>query len=413
MLKLSDLYLVRKETLATYSLEAGFFIAYLGSLNPWFLWPIGSLYVIPATCFILLAICIANTMKVPFFSKTDYLLPSIIYIFLSFYLLLVNKGNINAFIGNFFNIIVFTTLFMCNKQTLIKISDFLSKYMACLLAISIPFYFLYLFGYNLPSQNAQFGDGLYTYTNYYFFLIDDRALFIFPRFHSVFLEPGHLGTATILLLFSQCGRWHKWYNIILWIATLMTFSLAAYVLSIIILFLNLWMKGKNILKKLLITICAITSILAGSFIYNHGENLIHDLILIRLEMDEEGELSGDNRVAGWFEDEYDSYLQSSDILFGRDYDYSISGNSGYRLFIYENGLVGLFLIILLYSTFLIRAKEKKVMLSIALISILCFWVRGYPLWYNIFIPLYILSKQEFSKGITKQKKQNHECCLHT
>ena len=72
MLKLSDLYLVRKETLATYSLEIGFFIAYLGSLNPWFLWPIGSLYVIPATCFILLAICISNTMKEPFFSKTDF-----------------------------------------------------------------------------------------------------------------------------------------------------------------------------------------------------------------------------------------------------------------------------------------------------------------------------------------------------
>ena len=130
--------------------------------------------------------------------------------------------------------------------------------------------------------------------------------------------------------------------------------------------------------------------------------MIHDLIVIRLEIDEEGGLSGDNRVAGWFEDEYDSYLQSSDVFFGRDYDYSSPGNSGYRLYIYENGLIGLFLVILLYLTFLIKAIDKRVLWSVALIAVLCFWVRGYLLWYSVFIPLFALTNRSVLSDSNKE-----------
>ena len=182
----------------------------------------------------------------------------------------------------------------------------------------------------------------------------------------------------------------------------MTFSLAAYVLSVVVIFLNLWMRGKNIFKKALFVICCVAGTVIGSFFYNDGENLIHDLIVIRLEIDEEGGLSGDNRVAGWFEDEYDSYLQSSDVFFGRDYDYSIPGNSGYRLYIYENGLIGLFLVILLYLTFLIKAIDKRVLWSVALIAVLCFWVRGYLLWYSVFIPLFALTNRSVLSDSNKE-----------
>ena len=402
MLKVSDLYLIKKETIVISCFEIGMLIAYWGSLNPWFLWPIGSLYIVPAAFFVLIAMFVSSTMYENIFSRTDYLLPLTAYIILGYYLLFVNSGNINAFIGSFFQIVVFMSLFMVDKQILFTLTSFLSKAMACLLIVSIPFYLLYLLGFTFPSTNAQYGDGLYTYTNFYFFLLDDRSISIFPRFHSVFLEPGHLGTATVLLLFAQCGYWRKWYNVILWIATLMTFSLAAYVLSVVVIFLNLWMRGKNIFKKALFVICCVAGTVIGSFFYNDGENLIHDLIVIRLEIDEEGGLSGDNRVAGWFEDEYDSYLQSSDVFFGRDYDYSIPGNSGYRLYIYENGLIGLFLVILLYLTFLIKAIDKRVLWSVALIAVLCFWVRGYLLWYSVFIPLFALTNRSVLSDSNKE-----------
>lgn len=84
-----------------------------------------------------------------------------------------------------------------------------------------------------------------------------------------------------------------------------------------------------------------------AFYYNGGDNLIHDLILMRLEI-EDGEMVGDNRVTDDFQMEFDDFLQSSDIFLGREMDWSTFGNSGFRVYIYENGLIGLLLVILLY-----------------------------------------------------------------
>ena len=389
-MKVSDLYLIKKDKFVSFCFGSGIFLAYIGSLNPWFLWPLGALYVVPAALLVGASMTVASSMRDPVFTRTDYLLPLFIYVVLAFYMSFAMGGNVNAYIGNIFHIVIFSSLFMVGKGMLFKLSTWISKSMACLLIVSIPFYFLYLLGVPLPSKDTQYGE-LYYYTNYFFFLLDDRSLFLFPRFHSVFLEPGHLGTATVLLLFSQCGHWRKWYNVVLWVATLMTFSLAAYVLSVVIMFLNSWMHRKYLFKKFCVAVCLLSGFVVGAFFYNGGDNLVHDLILIRLEVSDEGELAGDNRVAGWFEDEYESYLNSSDIFWGRDYDYTIVGNSGYRLFIYENGLVGLFLVVLFYASFMMGTEDKRIFCSVALVAFLCFWVRGYPLWYNNFIPLYILS----------------------
>ena len=405
-MRISSLYLIKKHDFACFCFGSGVFLAYLDSLNPWFLWPLGALYIVPAAFLVLLSMLVSSSMREPIFIRQDFLLPLSLYIVLSFYMSFVNNGNINAFIGNIFHIILFFSLFAVDKALLFRLSTWLSKAMALLLLFSIPFYFLYLLGFQLPSVNAQYGDGLYSYTNYFFFMVDDRSLFVFPRFHSVFLEPGHLGTATVLLLFAQCGHWRKWYNFVLWLATLMTFSLAAYVLSLVIIFLNLWLHRKHIFRKLFLVFCAVGGLVVGAFFYNGGDNLLHDLILLRLEVDDEGELSGDNRVAGWFENEYESYLQSSDVFFGRDYDYSISGNSGYRLFIYENGFVGLFLVVLFYLSFLQGLTDKRLFISIVLVAVLCFWVRGYPLWYNVFIPFYALSCRQISDC----KKEKEDLC---
>lgn len=399
MLRLENLYLIEKGKLAWFCFEVGMLIAYLGSLNPWFLWPLGGLYIVPSAFLIMFALFIGNSIKEPIFGRQDYLLPIMCYVILAYYLLFVNSGNLNGFIAQIFHVVVFFSLFRLNKEKLFDLTTFIARFMAVLLMISIPFYFLYLMGFSLPSVNVQYGDALYVYTNYFFFMVEDRALAaIIPRFHAVFLEPGHLGTATVLLLLAQSGHWKKWYNIVLLVATLMTFSLAAYVLLTVIIFLNLWMQGKHFVKKLLIVLSILSTITVSAFFYNDGENLLHDLILLRLEVDDEGNLSGDNRVADWFENEYESYLQSSDIFFGRDYDKSITGNSGYRVFIYENGIVGVLLVILLYVSSMMYASSKRALISSFIIAFLIFWVRGYPLWYSNFIPLYALVYVSMNKG---------------
>lgn len=385
---ISSLYLLEKRTIVKIFLYSGILLAYFGSLNPWFLWPLGPFYIIPACCLIVVAMLVSNSMERPFFYRRDFLFAISIYTILLCYQLFVNGASFAGFVAQLFNVFIFLSLFRTDANELLELVTFLAKVMAVLLSISMPCFILYLFGFQFPSHSAVFGEyALYSFTNYYFFMIEDGSLFsIFPRFSSVFLEPGHLGTATVLLLLSQMGKWKKWYNVILIVATLLTFSLAAYVLFVFIIFFNLWCQRKNIMRKAIISILILSSISIGAFFYNGGDNLLHDLILIRLEI-EDGEMVGDNRVTDDFQKEFDDFLQSSDIFLGREMDWTTFGNSGFRVYIYENGLIGLLLVVLLYCFAYSHAKDKRVWVAAMVIATLCFIVRGYPLWYNYFIPL--------------------------
>lgn len=85
------------------------------------------------------------------------------------------------------------------------------------------------------------------------------------------------------------------------------------------------------MAKFLSIVILISAIVGGSFIYNDGDNMLHNLIILRLEIDD-GEMAGNNRVSKDFSTEYESFLQTSDVVFGRDYDYSNFGDSGYKVF---------------------------------------------------------------------------------
>ena len=170
-----------------------------------------------------------------------------------------------------------------------------------------------------------------------------------PRFNSVFMEPGHLGTAGTFLLLTQLGNWKKWYNAIILVSTILTFSLAAFVLLVMVMFVNAWVKGKRILPKLLCLVGFLIIVTIGAILYNDGDNLLNTLIIERLEIDD-GKLAGDNRVTDTFEAAYNDFLQTDDILFGREYELAEFGwgNAGYRVYIYDYGLVVLALTILFY-----------------------------------------------------------------
>lgn len=386
---ISSLYLIKKGSLARFLFYSGMTIAYFGSLNPWFMWPVSSLYIIISAIFAIMAMYVSATMNKPLFTRTDFIAPTIAYILLVTYQALANNDNINSYIINTFSTIIFLSLFRINKEISIRISTILSKIMAVLLIVSLFGYIQYLMGFNLPNKSVIFRDGLYTYTNYYFFLLDDRSLFtLIPRFHSVFLEPGQMGTATVFLLLTQYGKWKKWYNIVLLAATLISFSLAAYVMLVFVVFLNLWIRGKNIVRKVTIALSIIATIITGAFVYNGGDNLLHDLILLRLEI-EDGDIVGNNRTREDFSAEFERFATSSDIIFGKKYDEGF-GNAGYKVFIYQNGIIGTLLLLAFYFTSMRNATYKRAVISGFILAFLNFIVRGFPLWYCFFIPIYCM-----------------------
>ena len=119
---------------------------------------------------------------------------------------------------------------------------------------------------------------------------------------------------------------------------------------------------------------------------------------------EDGEMVGDNRVTDDFQMEFDDFLQSSDIFLGREMDWTTFGNSGFRVYIYENGLIGLLLVILLYIFAYSHAKDKRVWIAAMTIATLCFIVRGYPLWYNYFIPLLCTASLDTFSGAKNSRE---------
>lgn len=391
ILRVPKIYLINKQQLVRTLFLVGMLVIYLGSLFPWFFWPLGGFYLAIGAAMFVSAMVIDRHEQYGFFNRQDFLIPMLLYILLSFYIIVVNAESPKNYIINLFHIVIYYTLFRVSTTQLPSVSDFISKAMGWLLLVSMAFFLLYVLGFPLPSVNAQFRDGFYTFSNYFFFLLDDRSLsWIIPRFQGVFLEPGHLGTATSFLLFTQSGKWRRWYNIVLIVATLITFSLSAYVLLTAIIIMNLWVQRKNFIGKLLAVAALFGIIIAGSFVYRDGDNMLHDLILLRLEVDD-GELAGNNRVTEDFQSEFDSFLESDDILFGREMDYDISGNSGYQVFIYDNGFVGLILLWTFYLLSMWAAPDRRAWAAVMFIALLAFLARGYLMWYNYYIPFFCVA----------------------
>ena len=150
---------------------------------------------------------------------------------------------------------------------------------------------------------------------------------------------------------------------------------------------NLWIRGKQMIRKLVATLAVISVALIVTFTYNNGNNLVHDLILLRMEI-EDGEMAGDNRISNNFEGDYENFISSSDVLLGREMDNSEFGNAGYRVFFYEHGIVGVVLVWLFYVVSLMYTPNKRAFVSVLFVALLFFGASAFMLWDNIFIPLY-------------------------
>lgn len=87
------------------------------------------------------------------------------------------------------------------------------------------------------------------------------------------------------------------------------------------------------------------------------------------------------------------------------------GNSGYRVFLYDNGLIALLLVALFYLSLAVssRQQNKRVILTMLTVTLLTFIIRSAPLAYNYFIPLYAFLCTGFSSHeVDKQLSPKEE-----
>ena len=393
-----------KRDIAIALFTTGIAINIFASIHVMYFWMIEAYCPFVTMPLFIMSVLLSRSTHTPIFTRTDFLLPTLLSLIVQYYQCLVNAQNIVPFIISTASLCMFYCMFRIDKEIAEKSLTKICKVFAGFLIISILFFFLHFIGVNLPNVSVERGN--YSYTNFFFFLLDDRELWniFIPRFNSVFLEPGHMGTTIIMLLATQIGKWKKWYNVVLFVALLMSFSLAAYCLGVMLLFLRLWMLRRKIVLKVLGLVSFLGIIVGGSFVYNDGDNMLNNLIVMRLEVSETGDdFKGNNRVSEDFEKEFESFLGSSDILFGREMDYEGWGNSGYRVYIYDYGMAGFALFFVFYFFAFRTGRDIRAITTAFVLAMTNFWIRGYPMLFAFLYPYFIISQMNNKLDTLKEQ----------
>lgn len=326
----------------------------------WFLWDISSIIVNFIAVFAFL-LFFHHHPKAFVFSQINKVLAFLFFITIIY---MTKGGNIFGFIGTLICSFLIGFLICTKNEYKVDILVFISKVLAFFLLLSMGFWVLYLAGVPLPSSTIEFrGHWENVFHNYYFFTITPRSVVgsTIPRFSSVFLEPGHLGMITPFLLFIYRFNFKKKEVLIFLTATLLSFSLAGYIITVISAVLVLLTNSKKRVLYLLTFVLLLASAYLVIKTWNSGDNVINKYIVMRLEYDK-GSISGYNVHSDDLAQYYERFIQTDKALFGigsTEYQQMnwAGGSSGYKRLIIMHGFVGAFLFYLFYWAFMLKHKS--------------------------------------------------------
>jgi hypothetical protein len=354
-------------------------LLFLQSMFAWFLW--GQLFFVIILCLIAtFAFGIASSESVFSIRKTNFI-PIFLIFFIQLYV--VADQNTNALVAAFLRIIIVLMILLFNDKIKIDLFRFLTKSFAILLSISLFAWILFLLGISLPHFQTNFNDQQYLFDNYYLFLHNHKDMILpVPRFSSVFLEPGQLGMMSSFLLCANRFDLKRKEILVIFIATIFTFSLAAYLLLLISASVYLTIYSKKPFRNF---------ILWGLFLftsyyffanYNNGDNTINNLIFSRFES-VNSEIVENNRFSEEMDVYFKRFINSEDLFSGigsLQYEKLFLGaNAGYKVFLIQFGIIGTLSIFLFYLA-VVLGKPTKMAWILLLVYILCFVQAAYPLW---------------------------------
>lgn len=297
------------------------------------------------------------------------------------------KENLNAYLRSVFILLPCLFFFLIKREVIFKdIIELITNFFAILLPISL-LAFITSFFLHLPAFGYfEHPSGVYSiYTNYIIFI---KSPFYDIRFSSIFLEPGHLGMICSFILFANKYNFKDWRVISILICSLFTLSLAGYVLILIGYLFILFLGGKITISKILMSLF----FLLGSYIfaisYNNGDNYVNEMIISRLELDEEKGFKGNNRVYGSLEDYFIFFIKSDNLWRGIGSQEFVAiretetfGGAGWKVYLLMNGLLSLSFIFLAYLYLGLKLSNDKLFAFLFfLLFLLAFIQRAYPFW---------------------------------
>ena len=330
-----------------------------------------------------------------------------LYVMLSESLFYMNKGKISAsfaftflilwmakgsnffgFIHAFADAFVVTSIICLKDNYKVDAVAFITRVFAIIMLMSMIGYMASLFGVAIPSTMIEYNQ--YTLENHYFYV--SRPYVLFSRFQGPFLEPGHVSMGLAPILFANRYNLKDKYVLILFIAQLLTLSLAGYITLIVGYGLQFLFNKETTSNKFISTaIGGVLLLLMLSFFRNvYMEDTFEQTIIERLQW-EDGKLAGDNRSGTYLDQQFQEVINSSDIITGRDFNIENSdkGVSGYKLFIVKFGLVGVFLTFWAYTSILtVVDRKNRLMGRLFLLLLFMLLVQNaYPTWWCMIISL--------------------------
>ncbi len=287
------------------------------------------------------------------------------------------RGNFNAYLGTFIHSVPFLLLLSAKDYFKHALFDVFNKVFWWIIAISLSFWILFLVGLPLPHEYWR-GEN-YAFENYYFFLKAAYYNFsLFPRFCSIFLEPGYVACYISFLLFIKKYDFRDWHNIVYLVALILTFSVAGWLLFVVGLIPYLNQRGR---VKWAYVAFVIIAIVAYFYFVRNEDSAVGMLIGERVRF-EDGSMVGYNRASDELEDYWNNYFWKSDkVLFGLGEQYLTNFDFGasvdMRAYIIRYGIIAAVLYILFLLSCLIRYRSRLGVWFF--IIVLAFVYRGYSI----------------------------------
>lgn len=361
---------------------------FIVSMYPWFTWGVDSKLIWTLAVPILTAFRLLNRQYFDQYSVNKFAA-----LFTFVLIMWMQRQTLMAAvfgIGLWWSIYIFLQL---KEQYKKDIVEYITKWFGLLLGVSLVYFVISKAGVPLPHNTIVFNtsSSYDTFNNYYLYVQPAYADSF--RFSGIFLEPGHMTMGLAPLIYLNKYNVKNRYCLMLLAAQLFSFSLAGYLL---LFFGFIWqnMTEKNNIHKVRSLILSFFAFSVFLFLSASlfGEDLFSSLILDRLQV-ENGSIVGNDRMNDYFASVFSSYVASSDFLFGMgDFDaegfFQGHGNSGWQVYAYMYGLIGLIAAGLSYISPYIKQHNAST-LGFCILLILILMGNGYPTWWCMLIHLTI------------------------
>lgn len=222
--------------------------------------------------------------------------------------------------------------------------------------------------------------------NYLFYMY---SAFYGIRFNGPFVEAGHLGMMSAFLLFADGFDLQKKETWIIILSLLLTLSLSGYVLVVIAYLFTMYSRNKIGVQYVLLFIFTVLGFYLFGVFYNGGDNIINEMILSRLEYDEERGFTGNNRAFGQIPLYFAMmWNDTNTMLFGYGRETmkwlaeTGSRGTGFTMWMVSHGVIGTIAAMLFYLVYSLFSKNK--LFAFLLFAFVCmvFWQRSYPFWFS-------------------------------